>query len=251
MNKKYKKISRDNNIDSLLNLIIEERRRSGLMPRIDNAKFKSEFKSQFNLGIMQCADEFGRRLRQGVSAIWDWLEQTANERESADKTLQEINDTLIALKREKPEDTLIALEDRARSSESLRNCLGLSDQNIEHFYRAAFTYNQQEQYEKSADSFYFLCVLDPLVYSFWLGYGHSEQMLQRFTPALYAYAMASFMEAENPTPHYFAAVCYDKLANVPEALNSLNLAIACPHTDQHAAILRSASELKRKLSHNH
>lgn len=244
LSKRIKEVSIEKNIDELLTLILEDKRRNHLLPNIDSKLFKNEFRAQVNSEIAQCTEEFNRRLRLGLSAIWNKL--CNFDRGSADQALSEVQEIMDYFNQEK--DNTHFIEQRMKDSQSIRIFMGLSDKTLDNFYQIARKLYEEKDYATAADCFFFLCTIDPLVYVFWLGYGHSEHLLNRFNSALHAYAMATLMNSADPTPHYLSAQCYEQMNNISEAIHAIELAIANAEGLQQAKLKEILLKMKNKLN---
>ena len=106
-----------------------------------------------------------------------------------------------------------------------QHILGYSQETMEKFYLAAYSLFQKEQYEKAADAFLFLVTLNPKVHNFWLGLGMAEQMLERYTDALFAYQMSALSDEKDPLSYFHAAKCYFAIRENDLAQQSLDKAI--------------------------
>jgi len=236
----------EGNIDELLTLMLEDAKHSRLIPIKDPIKYKAQIRDQAISEIKQCSQEFSRRFRNGMRGLLDRLSYLDHGSESVNKAIVEMQSVFSAMSPLK--DNLEVVEERLNKANTIREFLGLSDETMNEFYRAAYSFHQTGKYEEAADSFYFLCAIAPWVYQFWVGYGHSEQMLDHLTASLYAYAMAVLSNHANPTPHLLAAECYHKLGNISDAINSLELAIASAQGEQHDDLKKQALQLKRTLT---
>lgn len=102
----------------------------------------------------------------------------------------------------------------------------LEDLNLEQLYTHAHTLYNAFQAEEATQAFGLLIAMDPFSPIFWMGLGASRQMNKEFEKALQAYALASLLDDQDPSPHYHAAQSYLALQNEQEALKALNLAEA-------------------------
>jgi type III secretion system low calcium response chaperone LcrH/SycD len=236
----------ERSIDEVLTLIAESKKQEKLIPVLDTEKYKVQFRSEVESEVARCVDSFNQRFRLGASTIWNAFHQIDGGEASIHIALMELQEAVNFLKEDKTD--LYLLQERVEKSETLKQVMGFSDKTMEAFYKIAYKKHELKDFESAANCFYFLCVLDPFVHSFWMGYGHSEQLLEHYTSALYAYAMATLIDLTDPTAHYFAAQCYHKLGNKSEALHSLDLALKCTKEDAHAKQVQvAASELINKL----
>lgn len=110
------------------------------------------------------------------------------------------------------------------NGKTIQELFELTDQTIKALYAAAKYLYDKKEYQKAADSFGVLTILNPCYQTFWLALGHSEYFLGHFEQALTAYAMASHLHPEDPHPYIFSAQCYEYLNDKMNAVNSLEVA---------------------------
>lgn len=116
------------------------------------------------------------------------------------------------------------------------------------FYEAASKLYNREQYKEASDAFFFLTNLNPYVYAYWLGLGMSEQLNDDPASALIAYNMASFIEPENPLPHYHSAGCYKAIHDDHSALEAIEKALKfAGELPEFALIKEQAAAFKKRL----
>ena len=92
----------------------------------------------------------------------------------------------------------------------------------EAFYSKAYVHYQANQTTQAAEIFSILCTRQPMEARFWFGLGASLQRSSNYEKALYAWAMAALLDAENPYPHFHAAECADSLKRYRDASLALN-----------------------------
>lgn len=108
--------------------------------------------------------------------------------------------------------------------ESLKESLSLSKESMEKLYADAYQLYQDGQYEMAKEAFIQLVVLNPWEASYWMGLGAASQLAKDDEQALHAYAIAGYLENENPYPHYHAAQCLIVRNEHEDALKALRLA---------------------------
>lgn len=134
---------------------------------------------------------------------------------------------------------------------SFQEILHLPDELIEKCYQAARTIFERQNYEDAADAFLFLTTLNPQIECFWLGLGLSEQLMNRYEPAITAYNMCILIEPSNPMPHIHMAECFWLLEDRIQAINSLEKAIELSqnHPD-YVDVYEEAVHIKNTIEKN-
>lgn len=130
-----------------------------------------------------------------------------------------------------PEDAFEKIKDpiafwqQIDEGKTFQEILGYSDDLMEKFYKVAYSYFQDQDYETASEAFSFLTTLNPTVFNYWLGLGMSEQMCEDFDSALVSYEMAAMVDVTNPIVHYHSATCHRSLLDDESALRSLDLCL--------------------------
>jgi type III secretion system low calcium response chaperone LcrH/SycD len=128
----------------------------------------------------------------------------------------------------------------------------ITDEEKEAAYAQAFNLVNQGQFETAKHVFQFLCYLDQYGAKFWMGLGICRQQLKDFAGACQAYAMAGFLDMENPMPALRAAECYLALGRLEEAESGLTAALHWAGDKPQYATVRSRATalmegLKRRM----
>lgn len=105
-------------------------------------------------------------------------------------------------------------------SETLQQAFGVTYRQMEIFYAQGFAHYQNRELWKAEETFRWLVTLNPLEKKYWMGFAASLQLLGRFEKALKGYALAAFLDADDPTPHIHAEECYLALGNAVEAAHA-------------------------------
>lgn len=154
-----------------------------------------------------------------------------------------------------PEDALERIQDpivfkqQIDEGKTFQEILGFSDLMMEKCYKVAYSYFQQQRYEKASEAFTFLTTLNPTVFNYWLGLGMSEQMCEEYHSALLAYAMAAMIDVTNPIVHYHSASCHRSLLEDESALSALDLCVLnAGDREEFAEIKSLAEEAKERIS---
>jgi len=111
---------------------------------------------------------------------------------------------------------------------TLQEVLGVASHDAQRYYEAACRLLQKKRYSEAADAFFFLTMLDPTSFCYWLNLGLAEQMQERYVEALDSLGMATLLNMDDPTPHVYAAECYIASNKLSQAIDSLRLAMECP-----------------------
>lgn len=110
-------------------------------------------------------------------------------------------------------------------AKTLQQGLGISDHELERYYRAACRLLQKKQYDQASDAFFYLTMMDPHAHSYWLNLGLAEQLRGHYQDAVAAYGMAAISNSSDPIPHVYAAECYLEMDRLDSAVDSLQLAV--------------------------
>jgi type III secretion system low calcium response chaperone LcrH/SycD len=100
----------------------------------------------------------------------------------------------------------------------------LSKEAIENLYAVAYSLYNNGKYQDAANCFRILMVASPKDARHLMGLGASQHMLQQFQDAANTYALASFLDKENPYPHLHAAECYWEIGKTEIAFSALESA---------------------------
>ena len=103
--------------------------------------------------------------------------------------------------------------------------LGISDDEIDHYYKASQLFFEKEKYEDAANTYHFLVVLNPFIKEYWLGLAMSSQMCGDYEGALDAYKLIGFNEIESPIAYFFLSQCLFALHDRENAIIALDLAV--------------------------
>lgn len=230
------------NLDQVLDLLIEEKKHNKLTPLINEDEYRKEVIGVIGNETQRVSEEFGRRLKHGITLILNNLKYNHHALERFAKELQVVE----SLIHNNGSEITVNVPLGGQHEDGL---IPISSETLNEFYNAALHFHEHNEFEKAADAFYFLCVIKPMIPNVWMGYGHSQQSLKRYESALYAYAIATLLDINNPKPHYFSALCYENLHEHHNAINSLDLALACHNSSLEAVETKNAAnQLLRKIA---
>ena len=111
-----------------------------------------------------------------------------------------------------------------QNGKTLRQLKGLSNEQMEAVYGAAYTAYNNGNYEQAQKIFQFLCQFEHLEKKYWMGLGATRQMLHQYNEAIEAYSFATLLDADDPRPPLQAADCHIALGNKEAALSGLTAA---------------------------
>ena len=74
-------------------------------------------------------------------------------------------------------------------------------------YMAAYTAYQQEAYRKAIPLFTRLVLLSPFQFEYWKGLAAAKQMAQDYAGALQSWAVATFLNPDDPSYQEAARIC--------------------------------------------
>lgn len=109
---------------------------------------------------------------------------------------------------------------------TVKEALGLTDENLEQVYAVAYTRYQQGAYQDAAALFRYLVSLDPNTYKFVLGLAAAHHKLHQYQPAANLYVLASLRAPSDPVPYFHVADCYIRLEDTEMARSALYLCIS-------------------------
>lgn len=107
-------------------------------------------------------------------------------------------------------------------------------EDISLLYSLGFNLYDQGDYEQAKTIFQRLVVARPHEKKFWMALGASFQMLELYEDALTAWAMTSFLQDEDPLPHFHAAeclLCIGKYDEVHKALDDAKKRLSFHHNE--------------------
>jgi len=88
-------------------------------------------------------------------------------------------------------------------------------------YDLAYECHRRGVYKDASRYFRLLTYIDPLSKRYWMALGASLQEGELYQDATYAYAMSSFIDDQDPLPHFYVAGSYFSLEEPNEAFKAL------------------------------
>lgn len=120
------------------------------------------------------------------------------------------------------------LPQKIASCQTLEEAFEINPEQMESFYRDAYTYYEKGYYEQALFCFRYLALFNTLEKKYWMGLAACQQLLADYEKALKGYAIAHLLDSQDPYPHFYAYECYKALNDTPQSLIALKAAFeAC------------------------
>lgn len=217
-------------------LLVEERVPTGL------SASKSTQKELFKNKILKELEIFNQQLVDGVFHLLNKISFTPDIASDLEKLAQYSQSLHI---QERKELYIKALTEGS----SLQQLCGITEETLEHLYKAAKALYDQKDFQAARAAFTFLTLLDHFRYAFWLGLATSTMYCHAFDSALTAFAFAIQMNPADPICHIYSSHCYDELNQLDNAINALDLAlVAIDKNSAYADWKKRVQEEKMRLT---
>ena len=133
---------------------------------------------------------------------------------------------------------------------SIQEMCGITDETLEHMYRAAKELYDLKDFHAAKAAFSFLTLLNPFRYVFWLGLANSAVYCQAFDCALTAYAFAIEINPSDPICYIYSSRSFEELKQWDNAINALDLALLVIEKNSvYADWKQKIQEEKMRLTH--
>lgn len=130
----------------------------------------------------------------------------------------------------------------------LQTTIGISPKTYEIFYAAGRDLYTHKSYEKAADVFFVLAMLNHCYSNVWISLGLSEQHCGHFEQALKAFAMGAITHVDSPEPFFCAADCCIAMNDYSEAKIYLDEGLERLNKDRQYETFRGiANRIARQL----
>ncbi len=121
---------------------------------------------------------------------------------------------------------------------------------LERMYNLAYNYYSSDNYAQAEPIFKLLSLYDALDPRFSLGLAGCYQATGNFERALEIYQLAAAASGLNdPTPLYYASICFINLGKTEEAIAGLEGALAFGDTNKYTDVRKAAKDLLGILMH--
>ena len=132
--------------------------------------------------------------------------------------VERFGEVIPGVSNEKVADTAVA----ALNGELvMKDFHGLTDEAMEAIYGLAYNEFQACRFEEAHRLFVFLCMVDHLNETYWMALGACRFGSQDYAAAAGAYAIASMVTDNDPTPIFRAADCYLACGDMESAIDAL------------------------------
>lgn len=145
-----------------------------------------------------------------------------------------------------PEDAAKMVQDLGalwRNGGTLGQAMNISEEECEALYAYGHALYQQGKYADAMKMFAQATAYNHMESRYQMAFGGAAQMLGRYEDALRQYAIATVMTLDDPAPVYHSAECLLALGRLPEAAESLAMAVDLCRRPEHAAVKARASAM--------
>ena len=205
-------------ITSLADAVIQEEEKE-FQPGLESFQVHS---NKLRQEVRDSMIAFQQKFQNGYEIISKWLEN------------HNLENPEIA------QDNLAILDDSEKFSSQINagvyiyQILGISDDTLINFYRAAYDLAQNKDYQKSRDAFFFLITIAPDVADFWLGLSICTTQLKEYDQALDASLRTIELDPSRAAAYQNALFIYNT-TNAPEKVSQLckqGIAFANEHSQE-------------------
>ncbi|SAI69990.1 regulatory protein [Bordetella ansorpii] len=130
-----------------------------------------------------------------------------------------------------------------RSGGTLGQAMDITDDECEALYAYGHALYQQGKYSDAMKAFAQVTAYNHMDARYQMAFGGAAQMLGRYEDALRQYVIVTMMRLDDPAPVYHSAECLLALGRLPEAAESLAMAIELSRGEEHAATRARASAM--------
>ncbi|SAI25248.1 regulatory protein [Bordetella ansorpii] len=145
-----------------------------------------------------------------------------------------------------PQETARMVDELAalwRSGGTLGQAMDITDDECEALYAYGHALYQQGKYADAMKTFAQVTAYNHMDARYQMAFGGAAQMLGRYEDALRQYVIVTMMRLDDPAPVYHSAECLLALGRLPEAAESLAMAIELSRGEAHAATRVRASAM--------
>lgn len=125
--------------------------------------------------------------------------------------------------------------------------MGITLTECDALYQLGHRLYEQGRYGDALKAFSMLVIYDHLEPRYLMALGGAQQMLCRYQDALLQYGAAAVIRLDDPRPVFHSAECLVAMGQLPEALESLDLALTLCEDETHATLRMRAEALRQAL----
>ena len=174
-----------------------------------------------------------KKMEEGLKACLLSLGQCQNLPMKKEAVVEELKGCFAKI--DSPE-ALAELGKAALTNTSWKAHLAISDNCMESLYQSAKALFDAKSYDDAEKAFFVLCALDPTIFAYWVGFGHTSFHQNNYQQAVNGYGMASTLNPEDIWPHIWAGNSFEKQGERDYAKmalgEALNLEKAKPSPDR-------------------
>lgn len=134
-----------------------------------------------------------------------------------------------------------------REGGTLGDLAGITDEQFEALYAAAYRLYGAERYEEASKVFAYLGMTDPYDRRYTLGLGASHQMLKRWDEAIAAYALCMVLDVVDPVPAFHMAECLAGKGELADAQSLLAQVVERCKQPEHEALKKKADAMLKLM----
>ncbi|MDB6081295.1 MAG: type secretion chaperone SycD/LcrH [Chlamydiia bacterium] len=136
-------------------------------------------------------------------------------------------------------------------SEPIQDVLLISPAFTRRVFKMAEAFFTEKKYIEAEQLYFFLRMLNPSMLEYWLGEAIAEQAQKKFEDAISRYLGGLFLDPKNPLLFFQMAVCFFDLAELTNALQSIDLCIRyAGKKKEHAQLLIAARQVKQAIQNS-
>ncbi|MFD4840238.1 SycD/LcrH family type III secretion system chaperone [Achromobacter sp. NPDC058515] len=134
-----------------------------------------------------------------------------------------------------------------RQGGTLGSGQGVTRPECEALYQLGHGLYEQGRYSDAFKAFSMLVIYDHLEPRYLMALGGASQMLDRYSDALVQYGAAAMISLDDPLPMFHSAECLVAMERLPEAAESLELALSLCVAEAHEPVRARAQALRHAL----
>jgi type III secretion system low calcium response chaperone LcrH/SycD len=135
-----------------------------------------------------------------------------------------------------------------REGGTLGDLAGITDEQFEALYAAAYRLYGTEQFEDAAKLFAYLGMTDPYDRRYTLGLGACQQMLKKWDEAIAAYTLCIALDVADPVPAFHMAECVAGKGDLADAQLLLTELVQRCKAPEHQAIKQKADAMLQLMA---
>jgi type III secretion system low calcium response chaperone LcrH/SycD len=105
------------------------------------------------------------------------------------------------------EDSIKEFLNQIPSNPEMESLISLPNQVLEENYQKACSLYEERNYDQASCIFKDLLIARPFTKKYWFSFASSMQAKREFEKAAKAWAIAAFLNENDPYPHFYAAEC--------------------------------------------